>query len=421
MKKFVLVVCLCFIASKTFALGFGQTCRFTCTSALAQKAAPKILEAGGDPSGDDLFLNCANSCRFSATKNMWYTLIATGIYYTDRKNLEKSAGIDSTLSNLIPELPIKLKYPDFVQNLSIELLTKIPAYGESTIQNRKSSFLGGELLPNVHTDEFEAIAKQQPFIKKYLNHSNDRHKKVGESLLKALVEKYKDMLSKLEGYTDKRFGNNLEVSKKEIFKPFQKQTPEERKLGTPAKSKGAWYSFMPIRSCARNCSTLQHGQQAGLAFTKKVIHDGTSPEDTLLYWCQQNCEPENYGAFYCGAYDNIAREEGDFKKNTTKALNKMNKTKNRIYVTKKGRKLVEQCLNLFNQYGIGKTANDVGEVYKYNVSVLAEQAIEFDKAGVEKVKKSEKTDSDEEDDEDYEEDDLLLSEDEIADLIKAHS
>lgn len=436
MKRLLSILCLCFMTSNAMGISLFPKCRITCSSALSEKAIPKILEAGGDPSGDDTFLDCAKSCRFATTKNMWYAFLAHAIYHTAREDLEKTAQIDATLSKLIPTLPINLSYPKFVENLSIELLKNISAYGKSVDnKNRESSFLGGELLPNVHTDEFEKIAKKQPFIRKYVNHANDRHKQAGERLLKAVVAQYQDMLSRLENYTDKRFGHNIKVDKKEVFKDFQKQTAKEKKLGKPAESKGAWYSFMPIRSCARNCSTLQQGQKAGLDFTKKVIHDGKKPEGTSAYWCQQNCPAEQYGSFFCGLYDNIAREPQDFKKNNEKALNGLNTTKNRIYVTKDDRKLVDQCLNLFNEYGAGTKANDVGVVYKYNVSVLARQAVEFDKAGIEKVKSKKSDDKNDThhtstedllegiDEEDWDEEDWdegEFDEDEIESLIKEH-
>ena len=384
MKKILLAACLCFITSNSMGLSLFPKCQITCGASLAQKALPNILKAGGDPSGDATFLDCAKSCRFSTTKNMWYALLANAIYQTARVDLEKTAGIDSTLSRLGGDnFANGLTFNKFAENFAIELLTKVPAYGMVIEGNRESSFMGGEFLPNVDPDQFEKSVRNQTPIKQYLI-STPRHKEAGERLVKAVMEKFRGLLSRFESDTDKRFGQNITVSKKDILKDFQRQTAEENKLGTPKASKGAWYSVLPIRSCARNCSTFRQGKNAGASFTKDVVHDGKLPEKTLLYWCQKNCEPKDYGIFFCGAYDNIARAKEDFGKNNEQALSKLNPAKNRIYAT--SRKQIEKCLNLFNNYGTAARANDVGTAYKFNMTMLIRQAHAFNKAKIAKIK-----------------------------------
>jgi len=392
MKKVLIALCLCVITSNAMALRFGQTCQFTCSTALAQKAIPKILDAKGDPAGDAPFYDCAKSCRFLRTQSMWYTLLANAIYQTDRINLEKTANIDNDLSNLGGDnLAQGLSFDKVIENLAIELLTSIPAYGKTLDSNRESSFMGGELLPNLHPDQFERAVRQSTPVKRYLNSSIETHQQAGQRLVKALMEKFKIMLSKFESDTDKRFGHNIKVGKKDILGDFQKQTADEKQLGEPTKSKGAWYSALPIRSCPRNCSTLPEGQKAGKDFTTEVTQKGVPAEKTLLYWCQQNCEPENYGAFFCGAFDNISRDRENFKINNQKALDKLNKTENRKYVTKNKRKNIEQCLNLFTKYGTKARANDIGVVYAYNMTILVKQAQAFDKAKIDKVNTDNRT------------------------------
>ena len=216
--------------------------------------------------------------HFSSTLNLSYCKKRNRSQ--SKSKIKKDGAANSAVfTNLIPVLPVNVSYADFIDKLSIELAQEIPANGVDTITDRKSSFLGGELLSGVHTDQFRKVARQQKFITDYLNNTSDSNKKAGEFLLEELENQFKDALSRLEKNADKEFGKNLNINEdKEIVRDFRSQSERELKMGKPSDVSGGFFtSLIPSWlkwTCDNSYRTFQQGQKAGKDFTKAVLHDG---------------------------------------------------------------------------------------------------------------------------------------------------